>query len=237
MAKTFRPYSPDQLLLLPPSLREWLPADHPVYLVNDLVETLDLEPILSSYGEERGFPPYHPVLMTKLIVYGYVRGMRSSRKMQSACLEDVAFRILAAGQAPDFRTIATFRARHLEALEGAFAQVLHLCREAGLVKLGHVAVDSTKVRANASKHKAMSFARMQEEEKKLRSEIRSWFEECAEVDAAEDEFYGVDKTGDELPAELADPRRRLQKIQEAKAALEAEAQAKGEEEPKPKAQR
>ena len=140
MAKTFRPYSLDQLLLLPPSLREWLPADHPVYLVNDLVETLDLEPILSSYGEERGFPPYHPVLMTKLIVYGYVRGMRSARKMQSACLEDVAFRILAAGQAPDFRTIATFRARHLEALEGAFAQVLHLCREAGLVKLGHVAV-------------------------------------------------------------------------------------------------
>ena len=237
MAKTFRPYSPDQLLLLPPSLREWLPADHPVYFVNDLVETLDLEPILSSYGEERGFPPYHPVLMTKLIVYGYVRGMRSSRKMQSACLEDVAFRILAAGQAPDFRTIATFRARHLEALEGAFAQLLHLCREAGLVKLGHVAVDSTKVRANAGKHKAMSFARMQQEEKKLRSEIRSWFEECAEVDAAEDEFYGVDKTGDELPAELADPRRRLQKIQEAKAALEAEAQAKGEEEPKPKAPR
>ena len=187
--------------------------------------------------EERGFPPYHPVLMTKLIVYGYVRGMRSSRKMQSACLEDVAFRILAAGQAPDFRTIATFRARHLEVLEGAFAQVLHLCREAGLVKLGHVAVDSTKVRANASKHKAMSFARMQEEEKKLRSEIRSWFEECAEVDAAEDEFYGIDKTGDELPAELADPRRRLQKIQEAKAALEAEAQATGEEEPKPKAPR
>ena len=237
MAKTFRPYSPDQLLLLPPSLREWLPADHPVYFVNDLVETLDLEPILSSYGEERGVPPYHPVLMTKLIVYGYVRGMRSSRNMQSACLEDVAFRILVAGQAPDFRTIATFRARHLEALEGAFAQVLHLCREAGLVKLGHVAVDSTKVRANASKHKAMSFARMQEEEKKLRSEIRSWFEECAEVDAAEDELYGVDKTGDELPAELADPRRRLHKIQEAKAALEAEAQAKGEEEPKPKAQR
>ena len=234
MAKTFRPYSPDQLLLLPPSLREWLPADHPVYFVNDLVETLDLAPILSSYGEERGFPPYHPVLMTKLIVYGYVRGMRSARKMQSAGLEDVAFRILAAGQAPDFRTIATFRARHLEALEGAFAQVLHLCREAGLVKLGHVAVDSTKVRANASKHKAMSFARMQEEEKKLRSEIRSWFEECAEVDAAEDELYGVDKTGDELPAELADPRRRRQKIQAAKAALEAEAQATGEE---PKAQR
>lgn len=124
----------------------------------------------------------------------------------------MAFRILVAGQALDFRTIATFRARHLEALEGAFAQVLYLCREAGLVKLGHVAVDSTKVRANASKHKAMSFARIQKEEKKLWSEIRSWFEECAEVDAAEDELYGVDKTGGEWQAELADPRRRLHKI-------------------------
>ena len=237
MAKTFRPYAPDQLLLLPPSLREWLPEDHPVYFVNDLVETLDLQPILSSYEEDRGFPPYHPVLMTKLIIYGYVRGVRSSRKVQSACLEDVAFRILAAGQAPDFRTIAAFRARHLGALEDAFAQVVQLCRKAGLAKLGHVAVDSTKVRAHASKHKAMSFGRMKDEEERLGAEIRRWFEECAEVDATEDELFGPDKTGDELPEELADPKRRLQKIQEAKAALEAEAQAKGEDEPKPKAQR
>ena len=237
MAKTFRPYAPDQLLLLPPSLREWLPEDHPVYFVNDLVETLDLQPILSSYEEDRGFRPYHPVLMTKLIIYGYVRGVRSSRKVQSACLEDVAFRILAAGQAPDFRTIAAFRARHLGALEDAFAQVVQLCRKAGLAKLGHVAVDSTKVRAHASKHKAMSFGRMKDEEERLGAEIRRWFEECAEVDATEDELFGPDKTGDELPEELADPKRRLQKIQEAKAALEAEAQAKGEDEPKPKAQR
>ena len=237
MAKTFRPYAPDQLLLLPPSLREWLPEDHPVYFVNDLVETLDLQPILSSYEEDRGFPPYHPVLMTKLIIYGYVRGVRSSRKVQSACLEDVAFRILAAGQAPDFRTIAAFRARHLGALEDAFAQVVQLCRKAGLAKLGHVAVDSTKVRAHASKHKAMRFGRMKDEEERLGAEIRRWFEECAEVDATEDELFGPDKTGDELPEELADPKRRLQKIQEAKAALEAEAQAKGEDEPKPKAQR
>ena len=162
MAKIFRPYTPDQLLLLPPSLREWLPDDHPVYFVNDLVETLDLEPMLSTYDEERGFPPYHPMLMTKLIVYGYVRGVRSSRKVQRACLEDVAFRVLAVGQSPDFRTIAAFRARHLAALEGLFAQVVDLCREAGLVKLGHLAVDSTKIRAHASKHKAMSYARMDE---------------------------------------------------------------------------
>ena len=127
-------------MLLPPSLREWLPDDHPVYFVNDLVETLDVQPILSSYEEERGYPPYHPVLMAKLIVYGYVRGVRSSRKVQRACLEDVAFRVLAAGQAPDFRTVAAFRARHLAALEGLFAQVVDLCREAGLVKLGHLAV-------------------------------------------------------------------------------------------------
>ena len=147
MAKIFRPYTPDQLLLLPPSVREWLPDDHPVYFVNDLVETLDLEPMLSTYDEERGFPPYHPMLMTKLIVYGYVRGVRSSRKVQRACLEDVAFRVLAVGQSPDFRTIAAFRARHLAALEGLFAQVVDLCREAGLVKLGHLAVDSTKIRA------------------------------------------------------------------------------------------
>ncbi|HSR53218.1 MAG TPA: IS1182 family transposase [Acidobacteriota bacterium] len=237
MAKTFREYSPDQLLLMPPSLREWLPKDHAVYFVADLVETLDLRAIYASYDEERGYPPYHPLLMTKLLLYGYTRGVRSSRKLARACQEDVAFRILAAGQQPDFRTIAAFRARHLKALNGLFDQVLQLCREAGLVKLGHVAVDSTKVRANASKHKAMSYARMKQEEQRRREQIRRWFEECEATDAAEDELYGSDKTGDELPEELRDPKRRLEKIREAKAALEAEARTKGEEEPEPKAQR
>ena len=237
MAKTFREYAPDQMLLLPPSLREWLPQDHVVYFVGDLVDALDLEPILSTYDEDRGFPPYHPVMMTKLIIYGYVRGVRSSRKVQRACLEDVPFRVLAAGQSPDFRTIAAFRVRHLDALEHLFGQVVRLCRQAGLAKLDHVAVDSTKVRAHASKHKAMSYARMKEEEQRLQGEIRRWFEECDEVDAAEDELYGEDKTGDELPEELADPKRRLQKIQEAKASLEAEAQAKGKDEAEAKAQR
>ena len=237
MSKTFRAYAPDQLLLLPPSLREWLPEDHPVYFVNDLVATLDLQPILSCYEEERGYPPYHPLLMTKLIVYGYVRGVRSSRKMQQACQEDVAFRVLAAGQAPDFRTLAAFRARHLHALQGLFTQVVALCREAGLVKLGHLSVDSTKVRAHASKHKAMSYTRMKKEEERLRADIRRWFEECDAVDAAEDALYGADKTGDELPKELADPKRRLEKIQAAKATLEAEAKARGKKEPEAKAQR
>jgi transposase len=132
---------------MPPSLREWLPEDHAVYFVADLVETLDLSAIYASYDEERGDPPYHPLLMTKLLLYGYTRGVRSSRKLARACSEDVAFRILAAGQQPDFRTIAAFRARHLEALNALFDQVLQRCREAGLVKLGHVAVDGTKVRA------------------------------------------------------------------------------------------
>lgn len=237
MAKPFRPYTPDQLLLLPPSLRDWLPKDHPVYFVNDLVEALDLAPILSRYGEERGFPPYHPLLMTKLIVYGYVRGVRSSRKIEQACVEDVAFRLLAAGQTPDHRPIAAFRARHLEALKGLFGQVVGLCRQAGLVQLGHVAVDGTKVRAHASKHKAMSYGRMVEEEARLQGQIDRWFAECAQVDADEDARYGADKTGSELPPELADPKRRLEKIREAKAALEAEAKAQGKEAPEPKAQR
>ena len=237
MAKTFREYSPDQLLLMAPSLREWLPEDHAVYFVSDLVETLDLSAIYGSYDEERGYPPYHPLLMTKLLVYGYTRGVRSSRKLARACMEAVDFRVLAAGQQPDHRTIAAFRARHLRALGGLFQQVLELCRAAGLVKLGHVAIDGTKVRANASKHKAMSYGRMKREEARQREKIRRWFEECEATDAAEDELYGADKTGDELPDELRDPKRRLEKIREAKAALEAEARAKGKKEPEAKAQR
>ncbi|HSW50964.1 MAG TPA: IS1182 family transposase [Bryobacteraceae bacterium] len=237
MAKTFREYSPDQLLLLAPSLREWLPEDHSVYFVSDLVDTLDLSGIYESYDEERGYPPYHPLLMTKLLVYGYTRGVRSARKLERACLEAVDFRILAAGQRPDHRTISAFRTRHLAGLSGLFQQVLELCRAAGLVKLGHVAIDGTKVRANASKHKAMSYGRMKHEEARQQEKIRRWFEDCEATDAAEDALYGADKTGDELPEELRDPKRRLEKIREAKAALEAEARAKGKKEPEAKAQR
>lgn len=243
MAKTFRPYDPDQLLMMPPSVREWLPEDHVVYFVSDVVETLELSAIHDRYAEERGFPPYHPLLMTKLLVYGYVRGVRSSRKLARACLENVDFRVLAAGQRPDFRTIAAFRARHVESIEGLFVQVLRLCEEAGLVELSHVAVDSTKIRANASKHKAMSYARMEQESERLRAEIRRELEKWAANDAREDALYG-DRRGDELPPHLVDRKQRLQVIQEAKAALEAEARekAKGkpsQEPPKPdpKAQR
>jgi transposase len=225
MAKTFRPYEPDQILLLPPSLREWLPDDHLVYFLSDVVESLDLSAIYATYTEERGYPPYHPLLMVKVLLYGYARGIYSSRRLARACEEDVAFRILCAGDRPDFRTISEFRRRHLGALAGLFTQALRLCQRAGLVKLGHVAIDGTKIRANASKHKAMSYARMQEEEKRLEAEIRQLLKQSEAADRAEDEEYGADRRGDELPAELAHRTSRLEKIREAKAALEAEARA------------
>jgi transposase len=243
MGKTFRPYQPDQLLVLPPSLQEWLPVDHLAYFVSDVVEGLDLSAIYESYTEERGYPPYHPLLMTKLWLYGYACGVRSSRKLQRATREDVAFRVLCAGNEPDFRTLSEFRRRHLEALGGLFAQVLQLCREAGLVKLGHVAIDGTKVKANASKHKAMSYERMVAEAARLKAEIERWFSEVEVNDRAEDERYGPDKTGDELPEELRHREGRLKKLAEAKAALEecarqaAEESGEGDGEVKPKAQR
>jgi len=223
MGKTFRPYQPDQLLVLPPSLQEWLPADHLAYFVSDVVDGLDLSAIYAGYEEERGYPPYHPLLMTKLWLYGYACGVRSSRKLMRATREDVAFRVLCAGNEPDFRTLSVFRRRHLEALSGLFAQILQLCREAGLVKLGHVAIDGTKVKANASKHKAMSYERMVAEEARHEAEIAEWFAEVEGNDRAEDERYGPEKTGDELPEELRHREGRLKKIAEAKAALEERA--------------
>jgi transposase len=243
MAKTFREYEPDQLLLMPPSLRDWLPEDHLVYFVSDLVERLDLSEILDSYDEERGYPPYHPVMMTKLLLYGYAVGIRSSRKLQQGTREHVAFRVLCAGNEPDFRTIAAFRTRHVDALEGLFVQVLNVCTQAGMAKLGTVAIDGTKIKANASKHKAMSYGRMKKERRRLRAQIHKYLRECEQVDAEEDALYGADKLGDELPEELADAARRLEKIDEAMASLReeaaAEAKAKGKrpKAPEDKAQR
>ena len=243
MAKTFRPYQPDQVLMLPPSLQDWLPEDHEAYFLSDVIESLDLSQIYAAYEEERGYPPYHPLLMVKLWLYGQMRGVRSSRKLERATLEDVGFRVLCAGNEPDHRTLSEFRRRHLEALSGLFLQVLQLCREAGLVKLGHVAIDGTKIRANASKHKAMSYDRMAQEEARLRAEIERMFAESDAIDAEEDARYGPDRRGDELPPELAHRKSRLRKIREAKAALEeqaraaAEASGKGDGIPSPKAQR
>jgi transposase len=228
MAKTFRAYEPDQLYLLPPSPRDWLPEDHLVFFISDVADTLDLSGILGTYSEERGYPPYHPLLMVKILLYGYARGIYSSRKLARACEEDVAFRVLCGENRPDFRTIADFRKRHLKAFEALFLQVLQLCQRAGMLKLGHVAIDGTKIRANASRHKAMSYARMQEEERRLKEEIARLLQHSEQTDNAEDERYGAGKRGDELPEELARRESRLKKIQEAKAALEAEARAAAE---------
>jgi len=234
MAKTYRPYLPEQDLLLPPSLRDWLPENHLAYFVSDLIDQLDLRAIEGYYEqEERGYPPYHPRMMTKVLVYGYCVGVFSSRKLEKHLQEDVGFRVLAAGNEPDFRTISDFRKLHLAALEGLFQQVLRMALELGAMKLGRVAIDGSKVRANASKHKAMSYRRMKEDEKRLREEVRRLLERAEAIDAAEDAEYGRGNRGDELPAELGRREERLRRIREAKRALEerarAEAQAEGKE--------
>jgi len=225
MSKTFRPYELNQRLLLPPDLREWLPEDHWAFFVSDVVDALDLSAIFTSYerGDGRGQPPYDPALMVKLLVYAYCTGKPSSRKIERATYEEVTYRVLAADQHPDHASIGAFRKRHLAALAGLFVQVLRLCQAAGLVKVGHVALEGTKVKANASKHKAMSYGRMEAAEQKLEQEVQSLLAQAAGVDAAEDTRYGKEKRGDELPAELARRESRLRKIREAKATLEHEA--------------
>jgi len=224
--KTFKPYNPDQPFLLPPVLQDWLPEDHPAAFISEVVDAaLDLTPILATYetGDGRGQPPYHPALLVKLLLYGYCTGKPSSRQIEQATYEEIPYRVLAANQHPDHDTIAAFRQTHLPALAALFAQVLRLCQRAGLVQLGHVALDGTKVLANASKHKAMSYGRMAEAERKLEHEIAALLAEAQRVDAAEDAQYGQGRRGNELPAELARRESRLAKIREAKAALEAEA--------------
>jgi transposase len=226
MSKTFRDWEPDQVWLLPPSLQDLVPAGHVAHFVRDTVRSgLDLAAILESYGEERGYPPYHPGMMVALLLYAYSQGVYSSRRIARGCEERLDFAAVTAMQRPDFRTISDFRKRHSEALHGLFVQVLRLCREAGLVKLGHVALDGTKIKANASKHKAMSYARMVEAEPKLAAEVADWLKSAGQVDSAEDRKHGPERRGDETPAWVANKQRRLEKIREAKAALEAEAQA------------
>jgi transposase len=238
MAKTYRAYLPEQDLLLPPSLRDWLPEDHLAYFVSDVVDQLDLSAIESVYeDEERGQPPYHPRMMTKILLYGYCVGVFSSRRIEKRLVEDIGFRVIAAGNEPDFRTISDFRKLHLPALQGLFDQVLQIALQAGTMKLGRVMLDGSKVKANASKHKAMSFGRMQEEEKRIKEEVKRLLAEAEATDAEEDARYGGDRRGDELPAELARRETRLQKIQEAKQALEERAreQAKSKGQPEEKA--
>jgi len=230
---TFRPYDPDQEYLLPPALRDWLPADHLVFYVMDLVGELDLSEIYQSYdGSKGGRPPYNPQMMTTLLFYAYCVGSFSSRKIEKACYEQVPFRVLTAEQQPDHDTIAYFRRKHLNALSALFVQVLRLCQKAGLVKLGHVSLDGTKVKANASKHKAMSYARMEKTAKELEEQVERLFSEAQETDEQEDRLYGKGNRGDELPEELRFKESRLAKIREAMKELEAEAKEKAEQERK-----
>jgi transposase len=227
MGKSYRPYYPDEDLLLPPSLREWLPENHLAYFVSDVVDQLDLSTMDAVYGnEKRGQPPYDPRMMTKLLVYAYCVGVFSSRRIERRLGEDIAFRVLAVENQPNFRTISDFRKIHLRTLEGLFEQVLRIALEAGAIQVGRIALDGTKSKANASQHKAMSYDRMKEKEKDIRAQVRDLIAQAEAADADEDARHGKDKRGDELPAELARRETRLQKIREAKRALEARAREK-----------
>ena len=224
--KVFGEYQPGQAMLLPPSLDEWLPAEHLARFVDEMVEQhLDLGSLYAAHTNVKGFPPYDPRMMLKVLLYGYLTGVRSSRKLETACVEQVAFRFLTANQCPDHRAFSRFRRRHLAAMDGLFLQVLGLCQQAGMVTLGNVGSDGTKVKANASRHKAMSYARMSEREPQLAAIVKQMLEEAERVDAAEDELYGAAR-GDELPEHLRTTQGRLEAIGKAKAELEAEAAAK-----------
>ncbi|MBI4404514.1 MAG: IS1182 family transposase [Deltaproteobacteria bacterium] len=233
MGKTFRAWDIDQPWLLPPSVRDFVPEGHIAHFIRDTVrEELDLSRVLDCYSEERGYPPYHPVMMTALLLYSYCQGVYSSRRIAKACEARVDFMAVTGMSKPDFRTISDFRKRHLQALKGLFIQVLRLCQKAGLVTLGHVALDGTKIKANASKHKAMSYGRMCKAESELRAEIDRWFTRADTDDRTEDDRYGKDRRGDEMPEWVVNKQKRLEKIREAKVALEAEAKEKAQAEGK-----
>jgi len=237
MGKTFRSYDLNQRLLLPPDLREWLRDDHLALYVSDVVEQLDLGEIMNSYENDlRGRPPYHPALMVKLLIYGYCTGRLSSRKIEQATYDDVAFRVLSGNQHPDHDSVAEFRKRHLVALGRLFLQVLQLCQRAGLVKLGHVAVDSTKIKANAAKRQSLSYERLNKAERELSAEVARLLSAAQRIDEQEDSLYGQGKRGDELPAELRQRETRLAKIRELKAQLEREAKEAAAQESQRKAE-
>jgi transposase len=230
MNKTFRPWDVEQRHLFPPSVRDFVPEGHLAHFVREMVlEDLDLSAILASYTEARGYPPYHPAMMTALLLYGYCQGIYSSRRLEKACEERVDFMAVTGMAKPDHSRINEFRRRHREALKGLFVQVLGLCREAGLAKLGHVSLDGTKVKANASRHAAMSYGRMLEGEKKLKEEVEGWLREADATDDREDKEHGRARRGDEMPEWVKNKQRKLEKIREAKARLEAAAREKAEE--------
>lgn len=232
MAQAFKSWDIDQVLLLPPSVQELVPTGHLAHFVRDLVrESLDVSAILKTYTEDRGVPPYDPTMMVAVLLYAYSQGLYASRRIAKACEERVDFMAVTARQSPDFRTISDFRKRHLSVLGGLFTQILRLCQQAGLVRLGHVALDGTKIRANASKHKAMSYGRMQTAEPELAAEVAHWLAEATASDVREDVAYGVDRRGEELPEWVTHKQQRLEKIRAAKTALEAEAAMRARTEP------
>ena len=238
MSKSFREWNVDQVWLLPPSVNDFVPADHVAHFVRDTVRTaLDLGLIYRSYKSDRGQPPFHPAMMVALLLYAYSQGVYASRRIAKACEERVDFMAVTGMQKPDFRTIAKFRRRHLPALRLLFIESLRLCREAGLVELGHVALDGTKIKANASKHKAMSYGRMKEAEPVLTKTVEEWMSQACGADDDDDQTHGPDRRGDETPDWMASKEARLAKIKAAKAALEAEAKAAGKDAPADKAQR
>jgi transposase len=229
MGKTFREWSPEQGMMFPPTPMDFVGKDDLVrFILNLVMEELDLSEVLNQYQEERGYPPYHPVMMTGLLLYSYCQGNYSSRRIARACKQRVDYLALTGMQDPDHRTVNLFRQRHLKALAGLFEQVLQLCEKAGLVKLGHVALDGTRIRANASKQKSMSYRTMKRAEDQLRAEVERWFREAERMDREEDELYGVDKSGDELPEWVSNKQERLKRIRQAKAELEAEAKAEAQ---------
>ena len=220
MSTTFRPYQPNQLFLLPPSPKDWLAEDHFAYFISETVDRLDVSVFYRCYeGDGRRNCPFDPRMMVKVLLYGYATGVRSSRKIAKKLHEDVAFRVLAAGNFPAHRTIAEFRQRHLKEFEELFVQVVQLAQEIGLLKLGTLALDGSKVKANASKRKAMSYGRMKKEERRVREEIGKLLEQAAAVDAEEDRLYGEEARGDELPEELRRREDRLAQIEAAQRRL------------------
>ena len=237
-ARTFRRYDQHQSFLLPPSLDDWLPEGHCARFISEVVDSmLDLSGVYDAYLVADGAPPYDPAMMLKILLYGYSSGVTSSREMQRRCQIDVAFRWLSANAAPDYRSIARFRRRHLSALDALFIQVLHLCATAGLVKLGRVALDGTKLRANASRHKAMSYERLGPRITEIESQVKAMLAEAEAADLAEDDAYGAERRGDELPKELATREGRLAKLREAKESLEQAARERDSAEASDQAKR
>jgi transposase len=229
MAHEFLPYDLDQTHLLPPNPRDWLPEGHLALFLADVIQTLDLALLLRAYRRGRGPRGYHPRMLLGVLLYGYCIGVFSSRRLAARCETDIAFRVLSGGQLPDFRTLSDFRLRHLAAMDTLFLAVLRLCREAGLLTVGHLSLDGSKYQANASKHKAMSYGRIQETEPALAAEVAELLRQAAEADAAEDAAYGRDQRGDELPEELQRREGRLEKIRAAKARLEERARQRARE--------